>query len=255
MLAVILMSAGCSSSYLTRSARMMSSETEGQWGLSTEGGLHEMHRVYITDDISNTSVKDSAHEMDPTFTGGLAGAFGLLDFFDVGINYDIATPPMVYGKLQLLGDSKREAEAGNFSFSIYASAGYDDAFNDYDDSDNVGFGRTNDNGVVRRDGHGVYEAGGIFGYRTSRHFILLAGGSVLWQEISGSQVMTPGATPIYFDDHSRFTEMHFGGLFNFGTNVNRGFFLTPIVQWGYIDTFGNRDYSTNAQVNFGYKFK
>jgi hypothetical protein len=164
--------------------------------------------------------------------------------------YDIATAPMVYAKFQVLGDSKRTAGAGNFSFSILASAGYDTSFNDRDSDPFY----TSSEGVVRRDGHGIYEAGGIFGYRVSEQVLLMAGGSVLWQEISGSQVMTSGATPIYFDDHSRFTEFHFGSTIHFKKNTDRGFFLTPMLQWGWIDSFGNRNYAITGNADFGYQF-
>jgi hypothetical protein len=243
-----------SSSYLTHTNRMMSSETEGQFGISAEVGVHNLNRVYITDDISNISVNDSGHHMEDMITTGFDGNFGVLDFLDVGLNYDFGVPPMAVAKLQLIGDSKRQAEADNFSFSVYASLGYDSSFTDTDTDTDIFTGET-PAGVVHRNGHGVYEAGGIFGYRTSRSFIFLLGGSVLWQDISGSQVMAPGDTPISFDDHSRFTEVHFGGIFNFGTNVNRGFFITPMTQWGYIDSFGYRSYGMNVQANFGYKFK
>jgi hypothetical protein len=107
---------------------------------------------------------------------------------------------------------------------------------------------------VRRDSHGIYEIGGILGYRTGPHSLLLLGGSVLWQEISGSQVLNSQSPQINFDDHSRFVEAHFGALFNFKENTQRGFFLTPVLQWGSMNSFGVHSYEVSGYVNFGYQF-
>ena len=228
---------------------MASPESEGQHQLSLQGGLHEVHSVTITSSIATVEVSKSAHPADPVATAGVSGAYGLMDRLDLGADLELGVVPLFFTKYQLWGEPKRKAQPGNFSFALLAGIGSDAASTS---SDTGIFGATP--GSIHRDASSLIEAGAIMGYRTSSHVILLAGSSVLWQDIEGDQTLGNSASPIHFKDHSRYTEIHGAGYFTADENTGHSFFITPSVQWGWTDSFGNRNYLTTIQVDVGTQF-
>ena len=244
--------AACSSTYKVPMARMLSPESEDPTKFSVQAGYHQLHDVTITSDILNQPISTSHHPADPLGTLGLIAGMGIFDRLDLSGEIELGVAPLLLGRFQILGESKRTAAPGNFSFSVVAGIG---ARGSSDQTSQSIFSNVTTSGTVHRDENLLLEAGLIAGYRFSTHFLLFAGTSVLWQTIEGSQSFSAGGPPNpHFIDHSRYTEMHLSGIFNVNENTQGGFFFEPALQWGWTDSFGNRSYLTAVQADVGLQF-
>ncbi len=112
----------CARVIRSQSSKMMSPEANGGFGKGTlEGRLlsEKSDRLNFQNDKTTNSL-----DRDENYhTLGGYGELGLLSSLDAYSNVNLASPSVVGLKLQFLGKTKAEAEAKNFSSSIFAGVG------------------------------------------------------------------------------------------------------------------------------------
>lgn|GEM_PF-6689785 len=243
---MILLTA-CSSTYKIPTARLMSPEASGQSHAILMGGYHQAERVTITPDIATVSANSSTHDVQ-TF-GNIGGLFsyGLFDSLDVGFTADFWMPSIVFAKWQLLGKPKSQADAGNFSFSLLAGLGGSSRQTEtsYDPL-------TNQDGTLKRDSSTVYQGGGLMGYRPSKGFLILFGGTYTTLTLKGTQTLAGNATPIVFKDDPQYYEFHGGLQLSFGSDSD--WWFQPMLYHGFLRTFGHQTQDTTVSLDLGCQF-
>jgi hypothetical protein len=112
----------CASKFFVPGNRFLSSESSGKFlhGDVKSGGIG-VTSVQMADDITLAS-PDLTPKLEKNSAGLFALQLGLFSGLDIYANMPFGGPLFTGGKIQLTGDTFREAKAGNFSLSIAGGA-------------------------------------------------------------------------------------------------------------------------------------
>jgi hypothetical protein len=248
---VLIFLAACSttSSYKVPTARVLTSETNGSGRGNFMLGYHQAREVSVTTSIDSTSVASSTHSVDTYEDFGGVLSYGIFDRLDLGITVDLWMPSIVFGKFQVLGAAKPEADAGNFSFSLLGGIG--NSSGKTETSDTL---FTTQHGTIITDSASVYQVGGLLGYRFSKAVLFTAGATYSTFSLDGRHTLAGTTTAVPFHDQPKFSQAHFG--FQFATGAEKGddLLIQPMIYRGFLKNFGKESPSTTFSLDIGCHF-
>lgn len=182
ILSLVLILSGCAITVNIPVNRFDSPETTGKLGrvkvAASGGGTDE---VTLTPDYTATPPNTTSPYLDTGVFARVTGGVGLLDNLDV----ELRNFSEFWAKYEIFGDSRLNAQAGNFALAVTVGAGYGQ-----NSSTNSNTIRNLQGNVSQSEYWG--DAALVLGYRLSPMFLFYGGPFARSTRYSGSYTLTPG---------------------------------------------------------------
>ena len=184
----------CATSVYLPQARMISPEAQGQLGaFSAEARIEQFQKDKA--DFSNHNIKHPLKERTPVFRPTGHGEMGILEKLDVYADaHWLLNAPSVLGvKFQILGDSRLQAKAKNFSLAVTGGIGRQSSTNANGGTEiKITWPWGSNNTESKSDAidrlwmQTIHqEVGLVSGYRWTQNFLHYVSGTYFHQEITG----------------------------------------------------------------------